>query len=98
MSSVISVFQEPVKEGTVETILKVDLTVVFVDFYTVLNNSLTVSGLHLENSQNRDKYPLYNEKKQGPFIADLLTQCSENEHEGECNMPFLLIKWGAFSY
>jgi hypothetical protein len=43
----------------------------------MLNNSSTVSGLHLEIAKKKVKYPLYNEKIQGPFVDDLFTQCSE---------------------
>lgn len=66
----------------------------------MLNNSLTVSGLHLENSKKKKKveYPLYNEKIQGPFVDDLFTGCSKNEHKREFNVPFLSIKWDAFLY
>jgi hypothetical protein len=64
----------------------------------MLNNSSTVSGLHLEIAKKKVKYPLYNEKIQGPFVDDLFTQCSKDEHKGEFNVPFLSIKWGAFLY
>ena len=48
----------------------------------MLNNSLAVSGLHLENSKKKVKYPLYNEKIQGSFVDDLFTGCSKKLAQG----------------